>query len=83
MMLFVMDSSLYRPGPWVGRSPEDLMERGQGCPRLGAGPSSLLPGGSHFCTPPYTEIFLSKFRQCTLIQLLITQLKSFITPNAI
>lgn len=55
MMLFVMDSSLYRPGPWVRRSPEDLMERGQGCPRLGAGPSSQLPGGSHFYTPPYTE----------------------------
>lgn len=55
MMLFVMDSSFYRPGPWVGRSPEDLMERGQGCPHLGAGPSSPLPGGSHFCTPPYTE----------------------------
>lgn len=55
MMLFVMDSSLYRPGPWVGRSPEDLMERGQGYPRLGAGPSSPLPGGSHFYTPPYTE----------------------------
>lgn len=53
-MLFVMDSSFYRPGPWVGRSPEDLMERGQGYPRLGAGPSSPLPGGSHFCTPPYT-----------------------------
>lgn len=45
----------HHPGPWVGRSPGVLMERGQGYPRLGAELSSPLSDCSHFCTPPYTK----------------------------